>query len=503
MRQDPDIAASPRPPAAGGQGPLAALSRPFARHMQQAAAETFARMAEERDARLLEEIGRQQARMGEELAATLAQEMHRNLAHVHAHLVEHVTQELSRQAGVMAQEMARQAGLLEARLSQALGQQAEQINAQLGQELGRQAAHLDSHFSQQLHQQMTHLDGHISEGLHQQIAHLDSHLSQELQRQQAHLGQHLAAAEALRPALAEAETRQVQTWMAEALAQHQATLLQDLHRHMSHVDAHLSEHLSRQLALQLGAGTGRSFHRPPAVLQQRLLELGRLLRPMAAEGVAKRRIGHEADGGYVLLDDFAGIGFALSFGVGQEITWDLDIAERGIAVHQFDHTIEQPPGTHPRLHFHRRRIAPAPAEDAESLRSAQALGGGGRCIVKMDIEGDEWRVLEAAGPGDFTEISQLIVEFHDFDRVDDDAWHARAARVLAALGEHFAVVHVHANNHGALQVAGNLAFPEILEVTFANRAFYAFADSNEVFPTALDAPNRTDMPDIALGSFRF
>jgi hypothetical protein len=205
----------------------------------------------------------------------------------------------------------------------------------------------------------------------------------------------------------------------------------------------------------------------------------------------------------VLLDDFDGVGFALSFGVGQEITWDLDIAGRGIAVHQFDHTVEQPPGTHPLLHFHRRRIAPDAAEDAESLRSAQVLGGGGSCIVKMDIEGDEWRVLEAAGDADFADMSQLVVEFHDFDRVDDDDWHARAARVLAVLHRHFAVVHVHANNHGALRIAGNTAFPEILEVTFASRTRYRFTETADVFPTPLDAPNREDLPDIVLGSFRF
>jgi hypothetical protein len=179
------------------------------------------------------------------------------------------------------------------------------------------------------------------------------------------------------------------------------------------------------------------------------------------------------------------------------------MADRGIEVHQFDYTIEAPPATHERIRFHRSRIAPVAAGTDHSFASAQALGGNQPCIIKMDIEGDEWAVLEAAGAGDFDRVPQLVLEFHDFDRVADTAWYERAERVLQLLGKTFRVVHVHANNNGLLQVRGNVAFPEILEVTFANRNFYEFGPSTEIFPTALDAPNREDLPDIVLGAFRF
>ena len=39
------------------------------------------------------------------------------------------------------------------------------------------------------------------------------------------------------------------------------------------------------------------------------------------------------DGGYVMLDDFAGVTAALSFGIDVNCSWDMQIAERGINVY--------------------------------------------------------------------------------------------------------------------------------------------------------------------------
>ena len=281
-------------------------------------------------------------------------------------------------------------------------------------------------------------------------------------------------------------------------------LPQEMHRQLSHVDKHISFHLSKELSLHLGGREGTpAAGQSAGVIQSRLLTLGRLLKPVSAIGLTKKRVGHSGDGGYVMLDDFEGVQFALSLGVGAEMTWDLDLANRGIEVHQFDYTIDAPPETHHLVRFHRSRISPMQAGLDHSLASAQALGKNQSCILKMDIEGDEWEVLDAATGEDFERVTQLVVEFHDFDRVERDDWYERAERVLRKLEEKFQVVHVHANNNGILMTRGNVAFPEILEVTFANRSRCLFEHFDGIFPTLLDAPNRDDLPDIMLGGFRF
>ncbi|MGX8009145.1 hypothetical protein ACVDG8_009075 [Mesorhizobium sp. ORM8.1] len=65
-------------------------------------------------------------------------------------------------------------------------------------------------------------------------------------------------------------------------------------------------------------------------LRKRIIGIGSLLSPMAVTGVSKIRIGSQTDGGYVMLDDFVGVDGALSFGINDEDSWDVDIANRGL-----------------------------------------------------------------------------------------------------------------------------------------------------------------------------
>ncbi|MDR2776538.1 MAG: hypothetical protein LBB17_00620 [Puniceicoccales bacterium] len=48
------------------------------------------------------------------------------------------------------------------------------------------------------------------------------------------------------------------------------------------------------------------------------------------------RIGCDHDGGYIMVDDFGKCDAAYSFGIGNDVSWDLDIAKRGIDVFMYD-----------------------------------------------------------------------------------------------------------------------------------------------------------------------
>jgi hypothetical protein len=83
--------------------------------------------------------------------------------------------------------------------------------------------------------------------------------------------------------------------------------------------------------------------------------MGRL-EPMRAPEHRKIRVGKECDGGSVMLDDFTGIVAAYSIGISDEVSRDLDIAQRGIEVFQYDHTIPSAPLRHARLHWTRKGL---------------------------------------------------------------------------------------------------------------------------------------------------
>jgi Tfp pilus assembly protein PilF len=269
---------------------------------------------------------------------------------------------------------------------------------------------------------------------------------------------------------------------------------------------------SRQSPGGLGVrGTYRSD--PPAAVQQpsnhekheMALAVARAFEPKRVVGFDKIRLGRDFDGGYVLIDDFAGVGAALSCGISDDATWDLAIAKRNIPVHQFDHTIEKGPIDHPLLTFHKQRVAAADAPGTLCLDSMaeQFLRGCERAILKIDIEGDEWQAFSTVSAATLGKFSQIACEFHGLYYAAHPMWNKRFVAVLSKLRALFEVVHVHGNNAGPFANIANVILPCVLEITLASRSCYQFAESNEVFPTALDQPNLPSQPEMRLGCFRF
>ena len=242
--------------------------------------------------------------------------------------------------------------------------------------------------------------------------------------------------------------------------------------------------------------------------RQRAIQLAQLLKPHNAIGQSKIRIGNRNDGGYICLDDFKGIKAALSFGIWDDVSWDSQIAGRGISVYQFDHTVNGPPTANPNFRFEKKRIIASGSETSTATTVSSILTHLGEVdplslILKIDIEQDEWEVFEKISDKELSKFSQIICEFHCFSRVIEDSWFARAKSVLEKLHSRFEVVHLHANNYSRLISIGNIPFCETLEVTYASRDRYTFGPLEQVIPTNIDAPNDPNRPDIYLGHFEF
>ncbi|GAB0120169.1 hypothetical protein Acid7E03_42410 [Acidisoma sp. 7E03] len=232
----------------------------------------------------------------------------------------------------------------------------------------------------------------------------------------------------------------------------------------------------------------------------------RLIAPRKASDSPKRRFGREFDGGYVMLDDFKGASTALSLGINDDVSWDIEIAHRGLDVFQFDHTISETPTAHERFHFNPLRIAAQPADGAVTLEEAFRLadiGGRSSAILKMDIEGDEWDVLDSVADDVLNRCNQIAVEFHHMERLMEPASLAQARRVFEKLARSFFLFHVHGNNCGNLVNVHNIVLPETLEMTFAKNDVYQSVHTQELFPQEVDMPNQPGRADFFLGSFHF
>src|SRR5688572_16545199 len=152
----------------------------------------------------------------------------------------------------------------------------------------------------------------------------------------------------------------------------------------------------------------------PRALSMRLISL---IRPKRVLGFSKVRIGNPGgDGGYVMVDAFDGIAGALSIGIGGDVSWDLDMANRGIQVFQYDHTVSGPPVSHPLFHFSRVGIAATGAPDGSFKTLDQIVAdipGNGDLIAKIDVEGAEWPALSSVTGRTMRRLAQLTIELHE------------------------------------------------------------------------------------------
>ena len=241
-------------------------------------------------------------------------------------------------------------------------------------------------------------------------------------------------------------------------------------------------------------------------VQRNVLAILRQMEPMRAVDYAKIRIGKECDGGYVMLDDFKDITAAYSIGICDEVSWDLNMAERGIEVFQYDHTIAALPVQHPRFHWQKKGLGAVSTEDLETLpRLLEVNGHVGRrdLLLKCDIEGCEWEVLASLPRDCLRHFKQIVLEIHYLERLTDPEFAKLVERAISVLTADHRVIHVHANNHRPFSIVGGIPIPSVLELTLVRADDTQLVTSDEVFPTPLDTTCYRGRADFRLGTFRF
>lgn len=243
---------------------------------------------------------------------------------------------------------------------------------------------------------------------------------------------------------------------------------------------------------------------PNVALRSHALKILGLVKPYDVIGGRMVRIGRDFDGGYVMLDKGLSATVAYSLGISDDVSWDLDMAERGCDLFQYDHTINRLPRDHVNFHWHKLGIGPRSASNRELKSLSQVLDDNGHSersdlILKMDIEGSEWRTIEEETSETLNKFSQLVIEFHWLTHLYDPNHLRRFVDTLDKINLTHRVVHVHANNYGHVALIGGVLIPDSLEITFVRILDNDFSESTKTFPTNLDMPCDPNKGDIFLG----
>jgi hypothetical protein len=165
---------------------------------------------------------------------------------------------------------------------------------------------------------------------------------------------------------------------------------------------------------------------------------------------------------------------ALSFGVGNNITFEIECSKLKMQVNSFDHTVAP---AIPKRHMNRISYMPIgicgkiPARECMTIReilSISELKIEDIEIVKMDIEGNEWEVLEDDW-SIFSQVPQFIVELHNLDRIVDHDYGKLVKNVIRRILVTHQVVYLSPNNFSGHVMANDKIWPFTIEALFVRK----------------------------------
>jgi FkbM family methyltransferase len=246
-----------------------------------------------------------------------------------------------------------------------------------------------------------------------------------------------------------------------------------------------------------------------SIVYKKTKEIISLLEPRSVYSEQFIRVGKNNDGGYVMVNNdlFKSSEIAYSFGISNDTSWDEQIANLGKRVFMYDHTIDKLPTQNPNFYFY--KIGLTGYSKAPNLKTIDELivinnhFHENNLLMKMDIEGCEWDVINAVSSATLNKFSQICLEFHNLSPFIDSANYQLIIDVLNKINLTHQSVHVHANSDIAVpHMMHNYILPELLEVTFVRKDIIESRKELErFFPTDIDEATFLNNPDMLLGNF--
>ena len=190
-----------------------------------------------------------------------------------------------------------------------------------------------------------------------------------------------------------------------------------------------------------------------------------------SNNISWKRFGSPEDGGYLLKDEISKSDICISLGIGDNYSFDLDIAKYCNQVLMLDHTIAQPQPLSSNMSFKKIGIGTVELENFTTIEKIiSKLPVGSDLILKIDIEGAEWEVLESTPQSDLVRFDQIVGEFHGFiANKSGQVGLKRKVHILEKLLENFAIINVHPNNWGSYRIIKGTPVPDVIELTFINK----------------------------------
>lgn len=205
------------------------------------------------------------------------------------------------------------------------------------------------------------------------------------------------------------------------------------------------------------------------------------------------RMGTERDGGYLVVDQDVPEQDRIlySFGVGGDVSFEIDMARRGYEAYIYDHTVEGLPEQNEKCHFFKQGLSGVsqPGQDVfyslPELLHRNGHTARNNMFLKMDIEGAELEVFANLPREIQQQFSQIVLEIHGLTA--ESAWDD-IITALESLNTTHRLVHLHANNYSRVAYYGNQCISDVVEATYVLNKDYDFKPRKGLLTREMDVP---------------
>lgn len=178
------------------------------------------------------------------------------------------------------------------------------------------------------------------------------------------------------------------------------------------------------------------------------------------------RFGSKNDGGYLLFDDIDPHTELLSFGIGDNLDFEQALAPRVNRILAFDGSIDELPKNVPGLEFRNKFVGNQTSSNTVSINEILSEVTSERLILKIDIEGAEWKVFGKLDDAQYARFDQIVGEFHGLASIKNNDELNEKIQVLETLHSRFTLVNSHPNNWSPYRVINGVPMPDVVELTF-------------------------------------
>ena len=216
------------------------------------------------------------------------------------------------------------------------------------------------------------------------------------------------------------------------------------------------------------------------------------------------RIGSKRDGGYIMVKPLSRTKIAYSIGICDNVDWDSQMVDKGYEVFMYDHTIEALPFMKKGFHWFKTGICGGGGGVKASLQTLDAmLNDNGHSetdgmILKMDVEGCEWDVLDSISKNILSHFDQIVLEIHFILTSRDKGQILRCLDKLSCTHD---IVHLHANNTCKVVYMNKCIIPDVLEITYLKKGYCKLKPMVDMLPRTMDKASTVRLPEIKLGKW--